>query len=212
MDSKIAEALAAARQVAAQLPALTQPTEVVAPPPAGRARTLDEAIDQAGVGVDVWASIDASGYRINNTIVPSFTGRIKLSEVQFPYMVRFTVGGSTKFVRSYDGVYEAQSRKPWAGVIAQAQSADPGCKGVYDAAEIPVILDKDLVVGTQTYKAGSRIGITTPVTGYKTFSNWAREARLAFGSDGEVPVTTSVEVKQKPGMKAWGIPVFSTRS
>ena len=216
MDNKIAEAIAAARQVAAQVqvPAAHTETAVaaVAPLPAGKARTLDEVSETTGTGVDAWLSVDSTGYRLGNTPLTQIVGKINLAEVLVPYMIRFTAAGSVKFVRSYDGIRESQSGRPWADVCAQAQRADPNCKGQYNAAEIPVILDSDLIADGVTHKAGSRLGITTPVTGFKPFLSWYRETKQAFGADGVVPVVASVEVKTKAGVRPWGIPVFTVRS
>ena len=66
------------------------------------------------------------------------------------------------------------------------------------------------MAGDRTVKAGRAVGITTPVTGFRLFMNWAREARASFGSTGVVPVIASVETTTKPGVRAWGVPVFAT--
>ena len=203
-QSEVHEAIRAAQQVAANLPA-----PIVGP--IARVRTLDEVVDSAGVGVEIWASLDSSSFRINNVSVPQLVGRIKLADIKFPYMVRFNVGGGTKFARSYDGVREARSGHVWADVLALAQAADPKCNGAYDAAEVPVTLDADLVCGDRIVRAGQNVGFTTPITGFRPFMAWARQARLAFGSDGEPRVVVSVETRTKAGVRPWGIPVVSSR-
>ena len=143
--------------------------------------------------------------------MPQLVGRIKLADIKFPYMVRFSVGGGTKFARSYNGVREAQSGRSWAEVVALAQAADPKCNGAYDAAEVPVALDADLVCGDRIVRAGQNVGITTPITGFRAFMIWAREARMAFGCDGEPRVVVAVETRTKTGVRPWGIPVVSSR-
>ena len=207
---EVHDAIRAAQQVAANLPApITRPAlERIA-----RARTLDEVVGSAGVGVgvEVWASIDSSSFRINNAPVPQLVGRIKPADIKFPYMVRFNVGTGTKFARSYDGVREAQSGRSWADVVALAQATDPKCSGAYDAAEVPLTLDDDLVCGDRIVRAGQNLGFTTPITGFRTFMTWAREARMAFGCDGEPRVVVAVETRTKAGVRPWGIPVVSSR-
>ena len=214
----IAAAIAAAMQVSAQVP-MTQaapPAQAVAayapPLPAGRARTMEDALNSAGASVDAWLSIEASGYRLGTKIFESIKGKIPFSEVTFPYMCRASIGGATKFFRSYDGVREARSNRPWTDVLQQAQAMDPKCQGQYDAAEIPLILDADLVAGDKTIPAGSRVGITTPVTGYRPFASWLKQQQAVYGTTGIVPVIASVETKTKSGVKPWGVPQFTTIS
>jgi hypothetical protein len=213
MDQNIAAAIAAASQVAAnvQMPAVVQQASVPAALPAGRVRSLDDALYEAGVNVVEFAKVTESAFTINGKRVEKIEGFISFDEVKINRTVRFNVGGGTKFLRTYNLVTEAQSGRPWTDVVAQAQKSDDKCKGDYDAAEIPVALLADLKVGEKTYKAGDRIGITTPVTGYKPFMAWYREARAEFGPGATVPVTAWVDQKSKPGVRDYGLPTITTR-
>jgi hypothetical protein len=179
----------------------------VAPAPlgAGRVRGFDDAVASAGAAVDLWLSIDSDGYKVGSTKFSAIAGSIDMGSIKFPYMCRANVGGGTKFVRSYDGVREAQSGRPWAEVCAQMQALDANCKGQYDAAEIPLVLDADLVAGEKVIKAGRAVGITTSVTGFKPFMAWARQ----FASTDVVSVIASVETNSKKGVRDWGIPKFA---
>jgi hypothetical protein len=213
----IQAAIAAAKQVASAVPmgtavAQAAPTAVASVLPAGRARTLDDAINSAGTSVDAWVSIEASGLRIGTKTFEGIRGKISLNEIAFPWMCRAAIGGATKFFRSYDGVREAQSGRPWADVVAQAQAMDANCRGQYDAAEIPLIIEDDLVLADKTLKAGARLGITTPVTGFKPFMVWLKDTVARFGSTSTVDVVAAVEQKTKPGVRPWGVPVFTTVS
>ena len=207
-NASIAAAIAAASQVAAAIP-MQQPSQAVAVAPAplgaGRVRGFDDAVASAGAAVDLWLSVDSDGYKIGNTKFAAIAGTIDMGSIKFPYMCRANVGGGTKFLRSYDGVREAQSGRPWAEVCAQLQAMDANCKGQYDAAEIPLVLDADLVAGEKVIKAGRAVGITTSVTGFKPFMAWARQ----FGSTDTISVIASVETNSKKGVRDWGIPTFA---
>jgi hypothetical protein len=208
-NASIQAAIAAASQVAAAIPMAGQPSQAVAVAPAplgaGRVRGFDDAVNSAGAAVDLWLSVDSDGYKVGSTKVAAIAGTIDMGSIKFPYMCRANVGGGTKFVRSYDGVREAQSGRPWAEVCAQLQALDANCKGQYDAAEIPLVLDADLVAGEKVIKAGRAVGITTPVTGFKPFMAWARQ----FASTDVVSVIASVETNSKKGVRDWGIPTFA---
>jgi hypothetical protein len=207
-NASIAAAIAAASQVASAIPMPSQAV-AVAPAPigtiAGRVRGFDDAVASAGAAVDLWLGVESDGYKVGNTKFAAIAGSIDMGSIKFPYMCRANVGGGTKFLRSYDGVREAQSGRPWAEVCAQMQAMDANCKGQYDAAEIPLVLDADLVAGEKVIKAGRAVGITTPVTGFKPFMAWAR----AFGATDTVSVIASVETMSKKGVRDWGIPTFS---
>lgn len=201
----ITAAIAAASRAAAALP----PSLPAAPFFAGRVRTLEDALASAGANVDVWLSIEATAFRLGTTIITSVEGALDLQDLRFPYMVRFNIAGSTKFARSYDGVREAQSGRPWAEVCAQAQSIDQSCRGQYDAVEIPLVLIEDIKVGEKTYGFGARVGVTTPVTGYRPFMQWVREIQARIDGTATLRVRASVETKTRAGVKPWGIPVFA---
>lgn len=208
----ISAAIKAAQTVAAAVPMQTAPAAqaMTSTLPAGRVRTLDDAMAAVGAAVDMWASIEPDSYRFGKSKpVDQIVGTLTMSEIQTPFGVRFNVGGSTRFSRSYDGIREAQSGKPWMEVVAQAQQMDGNCKGQYDLAEIPIVLTADLVTSEKTYKAGTRIGITTPVTGFKPFMAWVRETRLTHSVDEVLAVCATVERKEKAGVKDWGIPVLT---
>lgn len=213
----INSAIAAAMQVAAQVPAMpaSQAAPTVVGPNSGvpsipsRARSLEDAMASAGANVELWLALDAGSFRVGTDNIKTLEAELTLREIQFPYMVRLNVGGATRFPRSYDGVREAQGGKPWAEVIAEAQRLDPNCKGQYDAAEIPLVLTSEVTIAGKTHPVGTRVGVTTPVTGYRPFMTWLRSVQAAHGADATVKVRLSVETKTKAGCKPWGIPVFT---
>jgi len=214
----ITAAIAAAQKVSQAVAMTGTAAPAVYTPPAatvvpvGRVRTMEDAIASSGTAVDAWLSVEANGLRFGAKTFEAILGKIALQEIAFPYMLRATIGGATKFFRSYDGAREAASNRPWLEVIAQAQSMDAACRGQYDAAEIPLILDADLVAGDKIVKAGSRVGITTPVTGFKPFMAWLKQQQVTYGSQGVVPVSASAEPRTKAGVRPWGVPVFTTLS
>ncbi|MDE2105554.1 MAG: hypothetical protein KGL39_50475 [Patescibacteria group bacterium] len=215
MDQTIQAAIAAAQQVAnaVQMTAATNAASVPAVANPGRVRSIDDALESAGAAVEEFVKVTESAFTLNGKRVEELVGFINPKEVQIAYAVRFNPPGSstTKFARSYNGVTEAQTGRPWADVVAQAQAVDPKCRGAYDAAEIPVILEADLRAGDKVYKAGSRVGITTSVTAFKPFMAWYREAKAEFGSDVNIPMRVFVEQKSKAGIRDWGVPKFETR-
>jgi hypothetical protein len=200
MNKTIIEAsIARASEVAAAVPF----------DPLPRVRTLDDALASAGADVAFFLSVEASAFRIGTTLIPRITGSIALQEIRFPWSIRYTVDGGTKFARTYDGVRESLTGRPWWELCQLAQRMDPNCRGQYDSAEIPLATSEDLVVEGKAITAGTRVGITTPLTGFRPFVAWLRQVTGQFGSEAMLPVIASVQTRTKPGVKPWGIPFFT---
>jgi hypothetical protein len=216
MDQNIAAAIAAATQVAANIPmpgGQALATTTAPAPVAARVRTLDDAIDAAGAAVEEWVQVSEPGVTLNGKPFTEVDAFLKMADIRFMWQVRFNApSGGTRFARSYNGVTESQSGRSWQQVVSEAQAADPKCMGEYDAAEVPLRLVADLKAGEKVYKAGSLIGFTTPVTGYKPFMSWLREVRKELGASADVPVTFFVEPKSKPGVRGWGVPTLKVRA
>lgn len=216
IDAAIAAAqAAAAAAAAAPAPALSGTASGSLPTVAapGRARTLADAVEAAPQSVDLYLQVDYSGMHIDKTpdVIETIDVRIALADLKFPYSLRYTSAGQTIYLKSIDGVREARSGQSWHECIARAQSIDPMCKGSYDSVELvmELISDVDLKKSKRVIEAGSKLGYTTPYTGYALCMDWLKAAFKEFGPAGIVPVRLTHIPKQK-GSNNWGVIGFET--
>jgi hypothetical protein len=220
MNDAVSAAILAAQNAAGQFQApATVPAAVSAgvpaAMPAARPRSLADALASAGAAVDVWLGVNEYGLYIGNdkkNLFETIDVMIKLSEVKFGYGVRYSIGSQVNYGKSYDGVREVKSGRPWAEIVAEAQRIDPKCRGSYDLAEIPMTLVADLVKKDKTVaaEAGKRLGLTTSVTNFPVFMTWVAEALPSFGEHSEIPVVLSGTTKKGP-TGDYGLVAFATK-
>lgn len=207
MNDAVSNAILAAQNAASQVPAVQQTAGAVAPLPAGRPRTLADAVATAGNAVDDYLKVDKSGMSIGDDAqtFEKLEGTIKLAEAKFPYMVRYAAGGTQVYLKSYDGIREVRSGKAWSDAVAEACRIDPKCQGQYDAIEFVFTLTKDVKgKGDKVWPAGTRLGHTTSITGTKFVMGWVTSAAQRGANDNEQPV----QLEHKPmakGQNKWGV-------
>lgn len=209
LDNQIKEAIEASKS---QAVATVQNTGGnVAVLPAGKPKSWDDAEAAASMAVDHFLKVDKYGLHVGDDKAQFDTMNvtIKLSEVLLGDGVRYTAGGKTTYFKTLDGV-RATNGKPWGEVLQTAQSIDPGCRGEYPLAEIPMTLTETLKLKAgDPVEAGKRVGYTTSITGYKGFLAWAKEARANFGPDATVSVQLGWTPQKKNGNE-WGEMTFTT--
>lgn len=175
LDSVLGQAQQAADTLAAQqnqlAPANTQGTAVA--PAAATRPSLDDMADNAGITVDAYLSVKEAGLRIDkNEYFQSTEVLINLAKCVPIFSVRANQGGSTTFIKSYDGVTTSQGQA-LSAAIAQLRATHTKVDGPYQTVEIPVELLKD-VPGA---KKGQTLGITPAITGVKFWTKFYKELR-----------------------------------
>lgn len=212
IDAARAAALAAApAPLAPATTAGAAPLPAVAP--AGRPRSLADAMATAGSTVDGYLQVGFGGIQVDKSLdlLDELKVQIKLADLKFPYVVRFDVGGQTRYGKSYDGIREAQSGMSWTSVVANAQAMDQKCKGQYDAVELVFTTLEDTVLkkANKTVPAGTKLGYTTPWSGYGPAMDWVKAVVGMYGETAIVKVRLFHVPKQK-GSNQWGIIDFET--
>lgn len=200
--AKESQAAAALAATDAGLPASipTTGTAVGAATAPVRKLTMDDV--QPNLAVDGFIKADLRGIVVDeNTIVESITVEVTLAEVQATRMIKWAVDNVPKYARSYDGVTESGTGRPWASVLEKAQSVDPRVKADYPSCEIPMKL-LDAVKnkkGEVVWDEGNSLGYSTSTTGHPLFMKAFNAAKAAGQSTMVVKVTSASRKNKKIG-------------
>ena len=217
MTDAVAAALADARANAANaVAAAPAPAPVVAAAvPAVGAPRVRSLADVAATYVerpDLFIKVNENGILIGDEVgyIEELFGTIKLSEVHFPAICRYTVAGSHKYLRTYDGVREVTSGKAWGQAIAEAQQVDPRAE-TYDSVEFGLVLTQEpkknaIKAGAQLTEVpvGSRVGYTASKTGFDPVMKFLTGALKTHGEEGEVAVR-AFHIPKTKGQNKWGV-------
>lgn len=166
--------------------------------------SLDDLADSSGMVVDAYLGVKDAGLRIDtNAYFQKAKGKINIAEVAVIMSVRANRGGSTTFIKSYDGRMTSQGEN-FQQATARLQATHDKVDGPYRTVEVPFLLGED-VPGA---KKGQRLGITPAITGVKFWNAFYDEVRKA-GLTGE---TVDVEIECLPqrnkNNNEWGVVGF----
>jgi hypothetical protein len=174
--------------------------------------TMDSFIDGGGMDVDEYFRVKPTGFKIGDTmqgLIEEAIVEIDLSEVTPIYSFRVEVGGTIQFIKSYDGVSTSDAKNFQAEVDRLTRiGAKPS--GVYQSAEIPVTLLEDIEDpkkgSSVKIEAGTRVGYTPAVTGFKPFQAFMKKLRAQNPAllNSTVKVKLVHEQKTK-GSYEWGV-------
>jgi len=143
--------------------------------------SMDNFLDGGGMDVDQYFRVKPDGIRIGDDmkgLVDEIIGEIDMTEVTPIYSSRHESGGNTKFVKSYDGA-TTPSGENFQQLVAQLTATNQKNSGIYQTVEIPVTLVND-VADPKTklvFEAGTRVGLTPSVTGFKSYQSFAKKLR-----------------------------------
>jgi hypothetical protein len=157
--------------------------------------------DNSGITVDGYLSVKEAGLRIDKAEYFQTTEVIiDISECVPIYSVRANQGGSTTFIKSYDGVTTHQNQSLNAA-IAQLRATHTKVDGPYQTVEIPVELTKD-VPGA---KKGQRLGITPAITGVKFWNKFYKELREKGLQASKVKAKITCIPQSNKNGNEWGV-------
>ena len=165
MTNPVDAALAAAaqkQQANSVATATSAPASVSAYQPQARRSALAAAAADTSLGVGGYISFKPTGFVIGTaTKLASIRLRAKVSEWGATAEAgAFNCGSPPKYYRTYDGVTEKSTGRPWAEVFSQMQTQFGDLRPCtsYD-------LVMELVEETGGLKAGTRLGYSTTYTG-----------------------------------------------
>lgn len=143
--------------------------------------SMDNFLDTGGMDVDQYFRVKPDGIRIGDDmkgLVDEVIVELDMREVTPIYSSRHESGGSTKFIKSYDGA-TTPSGENFQQLVAQFTASNQKSSGIYQTVEIPVTLVNDVTdpKSKLTFDAGTRVGLTPSVTGFKSYQKFAKELR-----------------------------------
>lgn len=216
LDNVMNEAEAAANQVApVPVPAIGN-AGGLAPIPAANTNlarpSMSDFMDSGGMDVDEYFRVKAEGFKVGDDmgLIDELEVVIDLDEVTPIYSARFESGGNTVFIKSYDGQNTAD-QKNFNNEVARLGAINQKSSGIYQTAEIPCELVEELKDpkkgSTLSFDAGTRVGLTPSVTGFKPFQSFLRKLRSSnpelLGS--KVRVKLTHEQKKNSKGNEWGV-------
>jgi len=198
-----ATAAAAAAPTAGALAPIDQGSNALQSAPAA-SLSLDDLADSSGMAVDAYLSVKDAGLRIDtNPYFQKAKAVIDITEVAVIMSVRANRGGSTTFIKSYDGRQTSQGEN-FQQATARLQATHDKVDGPYRTVEVPAELLED-VPGA---KKGQRLGITPAITGVKFWNTFYDEVRKAGLQGGRVEVELSCVPQRNKNGNEWGVVGF----
>jgi hypothetical protein len=206
MASALDRVIDQAESASANLPATQPPQNLVqtSPNPVGRP-SLQSMADSAGIQVDQFLTIKDTGFRLGDskTLFNEATVRINMNEVVPIVSLRANRGGSTTFIKSYDGVTTSQGQS-FALAESNLRNTHDKVDGPYQTAEIPATLLADVAGG----KKGETIGVTPPITGVKFFTKFYKELQEKNLENATVDVKLIHTPQTNKNGNEWGVVTF----
>lgn len=213
IKAQIAQAQAAAGASVPTTTAQTAQVPVVAAlPTGGRRISLSEAVNDVGTKVDKYLKTQPAGFVIG-TDTASYYDEIEevtfeIGEVRPFYGLRF--GNPPTYKKSFDRVMDNDTKRPWAEVVAEAQRADPKCKGDYICAEFAFRLGVELTPKKgDPVPAGTILGFTPAIMNakdmlalLKPYVDMMEVGRLS--PKARLKAKLVHEQKTKTGVQPWG--------
>jgi hypothetical protein len=166
--------------------------------------SLDDLADSSGMTVDAYLSVKDAGLRIDtNAYFQKAKAVIDITQVAVIMSVRANRGGSTTFIKSYDGRQTSQGEN-FQQATARLQATHDKVDGPYRTVEVPAELLED-VPGA---KKGQKLGITPAITGVKFWNSFYDEVRKAGLQGGKVEVELSCIPQKNKNGNEWGVVGF----
>jgi hypothetical protein len=205
LDSVIDQATAAADSAPDNSNALAPVSQTaLTQAPAKAALTLDDLADSSGMVVDAYLGVKDAGLRIDsNPYFQTAKGTIDLEKVAVIMSVRSTRGGSTTFIKSYDGISTSQGEN-FVQATQRLQATGDKTDGPYRTVEVPFTL-AEKVPGAD---AGKTLGITPAITGVKFWNSFYDEVRKAGLSGKVVDVQIDCIPQKNKNGNEWGVVGF----
>lgn len=165
-------------------------------------------VESGGISVEEYLRMDQAGFQLGDMkkYFDSLIVELDMSAVIPIYQSRGEAGGKTQFIKSYDGVTTPQGQN-FQQAVAHLQ-ATTKCTGIYSTAEIPVELLEDVTDGTVTIAAGTTVGITPSLTGWKEFQSFVKKLTKDGLQDATLKVKVVHLMRTNSNNNKWGVPTF----
>lgn len=159
--------------------------------------SLTDFVNSGGLSVDQYIVVKPTGVRIGDSSgnLERIPVTVDMLDVTPLYVCRIEVGGNTTFIKSYNGVTTPQGENFQA--LVELKTRTPGAKssGIYQSVEIPAELREDVGSGKTVVEAGTTIGFTPSLTGFKEFQNFFK--KLGKTNPGLLTATLDIDLVAK---------------
>lgn len=141
--------------------------------------SMQDVLDGGGLSVDEYLTNKSEGFRIGKEmkgLLEDILVEVDLSDVTVIYSSRHEKAGKTTFLKSYDGV-RTDMNENFQAKIAHYDAQGYKGSGIYQTVEIPAELVEDVKdpKSTLVIPAGTMIGITPSLTGFKEFQKFMKK-------------------------------------
>jgi hypothetical protein len=204
--SNIDDILAAAKAKSTDLTPLTPATPLT--PMSGGASVVynmseDAFLSANGMEVVSYLVVKDAGIKLSKDwqgYIDEFEATIDLSEVALFMGIRKEVGTNVTYAKTYDGVSTHRTGEPFSTTVENFKRDSTKPADVYRGADIPMTVTQDYTdaKSKKTIEAGTRVGLTTSITGFKPWAAFKKKLNDAgFGkSTVRVKVTHSPRTNQ----------------
>lgn len=175
MSNAIDDAIAKAKQnAAAAVPQTIEGTSSAVSTQRAAPLGLDDML-AGGITVDAWIKVGEHGLQVgtDRTLFDTIPVTLDMSQIAYAYSVRF--GNPAQYEKTYDRVTSVKG-KSWAQTLADAQRIDDKASE-FRSADLPFVLRETLTNkgGTEIIGAGSTLGHSLSITGWKTFQDFVTQ-------------------------------------
>lgn len=129
--------------------------------------------------VDAWIQVKDAGIKLNReekAYLDEFEGELDLDSVQLFVGLRAEFAGNqVEYRQSIDGGKTTTKGENFPTVLARWKDTSVKPVDPYRGANMTIILTDDVVQGKTTIPAGTKLGYTTPVTGFYPFQNLLKQ-------------------------------------
>lgn len=206
-------AMNAAREAAANVPATT----IDQTPAVQYGTGLDDFLS-GGLQVDSWVQVKDGGIRLNRdekAYLTGFDANLDVNSIQLFVGLRAEFAGNVvEYRQSNDGGKTTTRGENFAQLANQWKASSiKGCEP-YRGANMVFVTTKDITQGKTTIPAGTRLGYTTPVTGFAPFQSMlktlAADGKVSDVGGGrlagdEVPIKAVHEVRTNKANQDYGV-------
>lgn len=210
LETVLAAAAAKASELVASVPAVQGTGSTGVAVQAARNLTLDDILD-GDLAVDDWLKVSYFGMTMKSApeaLFKELVIEIDVNDIAFSKMMKYTVNGQPKYIRSRDGI-NAVGGGSWADAIAQGERLSGKEAQVYTAADLPMTVVDDFSVGGNVIiEGGTVVGHTTSTTNFRYLKPFLKEVAKKGLTGQPVRVKIGHEAKADKGFK-WGVITFT---
>lgn len=173
----------------------------------------DAFLNPGGMEVSSYISIKDAGIKLSkdwNGYIDEFEALIDMREVQYFMGIRKEVGNNVSYAKTYDGVSTPRGEN-FAAVVAEFQRTSQKPADVYRGADIPMEVLTDIADPKgkgPVIEAGTTVGLSTSITGFKPFAAFAKKVKLAGLGEKQLRIKVTHEPRKNANNQAYGICQF----